>query len=60
MSSNFVYLCANEETFFLLKQDDYRVCILRSCYSVIHLESLFRGKKAFHAIDDAIDETLFL
>lgn len=24
------------------------------------VESLFRGKKAFHAIDDAIDETLFL
>lgn len=55
MSSNFVYLCANEETFFLLKQG--WLCILSSCYSVIHLESLFRGKKAFHAIDDAIDET---
>lgn len=57
MSSNFVYLCANEETFFLLKQG--WLCILSSCYSVIHLESLFRGEKAFHAIDDAIDETLF-
>lgn len=55
MSSNFVYFYANDESFFILKQE--LVCILSSCYSRrVYLEakklSMQLMKPSFHKSDD--------